>query len=256
MALILLSPAKSFDEARGLGKATTTPRFLAETGDLAEHCRALGAEGLRSLMKISPALADLNARRFAEFTTRPDPAIAHAAGLLFDGDAYQTLDLASCPAEATARAARHLRILSGLYGLLRPTDAILPYRLEMGKPLETSRGRGLYRFWGTRIAEAIATDAAEIEARFILNLASEEYAKAACLPRQSLEVVTPRFLELRGGAPKVISFSAKRARGAMTRWVLEEGIESCETLRDFSWSGYRFAPEISTPRAPSFLRSS
>ncbi|ARE40486.1 UPF0246 protein YaaA [Rhodovulum sp. P5] len=203
-------------------------------------------------MKVSPAIAELNAGRFAAWS--PNAEGRQAAGDMFDGDAFKELELATLDEFARAEAARRLRILSGLYGLLRPTDAVCAYRLEMGRKLPGHPAGTLYAFWGTKIAEALVADAADVGTKTILNLASEEYASAidrAALGNLSL--ISPRFEEERGGVRKVIAVSAKRARGAMARWVLENGVTESADLTAFTVGGYAFDPESAVDR-PVFVR--
>ncbi|MBE3640532.1 YaaA family protein [Mangrovicoccus algicola] len=250
--LILLSPAKNMNETRGAGLAASEPRLLDAAQELAGVARGWSEAEIAGIMQVSPAIAALNAGRFAGWTR--DGGLA--AALTFDGDVYRDLDFATLDEYAQRAADRRLRILSGLYGLLRPLDAIHPYRLEMGRKLPGHPAGTLYRFWGARIAETIRADAAAAGTGTVLNLASEEYAKA--VDRRALgdlAVVSPRFEEQRGETRKVISFAAKRARGAMARWVLEEGIEDPADLQGFCVGGYAHDAEASTPGCPVFLRA-
>jgi cytoplasmic iron level regulating protein YaaA (DUF328/UPF0246 family) len=253
--LILLSPAKNLNEARAAGRATTSPRFLDAAGELAAVARRWSEEEIGQLMKVSPAIARLNAERFAAWSSETGPA--QAAGYIFDGDVYKHLEMTTMDDATLAEAARRLRMLSGLYGLLRPTDAVRAYRLEMGRKLPGHQAGTLYRFWGKKIAEAVKEDAAAIETDVILNLASEEYAKS--VDRSALgdfAMVEPRFEEERGGKRKVIAFSAKRARGAMARWVLTQGVTEPADLSAFDVGGYAYDPDASTRDRPVFARVS
>ncbi|MBJ3761408.1 YaaA family protein [Maribius pontilimi] len=250
--LILLSPAKNLNEARAAGRARTAPRFLDEAEELVSVARGWSAGDIEEIMKVSSAIADLNVERFATWDRDADLA----AGEMFDGDVYRHLELATLDDAGRSDAHRRLRILSGLYGLLRPADATHPYRLEMGRKLKGHEAGTLYRFWADKIARQIASDARDAGTDTILNLASAEYAKAVDRDAlDGLKLVEPRFEEDRGGKRKVIAVMAKRARGAMARWVLEQGIDDAEDLRGFSVGGYGFDPDASTAGQPVFVRS-
>ncbi|MBC7133949.1 MAG: peroxide stress protein YaaA [Roseovarius sp.] len=249
--LVVVSPAKKLDMTPVEGIATTRPAFAAEARELAQVARGLDAGGLERLMKISPALARLNAERFAAFGTMD----AKPAALAFAGDTYQGLEAGSLDADEMAWAQDHLRILSGLYGVLRPLDAIEPYRLEMGSRLATERGRTLYDYWGDRIARALKDQAATVGADTLVNCASQEYFGAVDLSALGLRVITPVFMEERGGAPKVVSFYAKRARGAMARFIIQRRLTDPQGLHDFDTGGYAHAPDLSSPDRPVFLRA-
>lgn len=251
--LVVVSPAKKLDMApASLGALRTTmPRFMEQAEDLAQVARHLSSADLQKMMKISPALGDLNADRFARFGTMERKAAVFA----FAGDTYRGLEAQSLDEDALHWSESHLRILSGLYGVLAPFDEIEPYRLEMGSRLETSKGKTLYEYWGARIGEALREDAAACAARFVLNCASQEYFRAVNTAALGLPVVTPTFLEDRPGGPKVVSFYAKQARGAMARYVMERRLEDPAELRHFDTGGYQFVPESSEPHQPVFLRS-
>ncbi len=252
--LIAVSPAKKLDWTER-DVATTAPRMADQAAILAERARALSAGDLKELMKISDALARLNAERFAEWRADPAPDAVRPAAWAFSGDTYKGLEMATLDEAAVEFADRHLRILSGLYGVLRPRDAIQPYRLEMGSRLKTERGRNLYEFWGARISAALAADARAAGTDVVVNCASQEYFGAVDEDALGLRVITPRFLDEKGGEAKVISFHAKRARGAMARFVCENRITDPEALKDFDAGGYAHAPEWSEPDAPAFYRS-
>ncbi|MEM7489362.1 MAG: peroxide stress protein YaaA [Pseudomonadota bacterium] len=245
--LTVISPAKSLD-LDPVDIPATEPRFGDETAKLLVTARRQGIGDLRRLMSISEDLARLNRDRFRDWDGAPEkPAI-----FAFAGDTYQGLDAATLSEDALRHAQVHLRILSGLYGLLRPLDALRPYRLEMGTRLKTRRGKDLYTFWGDRIARALAADAADVGAGHLLNCASQEYFRAVDLPALGLPVVTPTFLEDHPGGPKVIGFAAKRARGAMARFVAENRIDDPADLRAFRAGGYEW--QDSPVDAPVFLR--
>lgn len=248
--LVVLSPAKTLDLTPVGGLSATRPAFASDALELARAAGRLDAAGLRRLMKISDSLARLNARRFAEFGQMEEKP----AALAFAGDTYRGLEATSLDPDEMAWAQDHLRILSGLYGVLRPLDAIQPYRLEMGSRLETERGRTLYDFWSDRIARALAAQAAVIGADTLLNCASLEYFGAVDLAALGLRVITPVFMEDRAGGPGVVSFHAKRARGAMARFVIQRRLRDPEAISEFDTGGYRHCAAMSDPDRPVFLR--
>lgn len=251
--LVVISPAKKLDWSDAPSEATL-PRLQDQANLLAARARELSVDDLKRLMRLSDKLAVLNYGRFAALKDASTPENSRPAAETFAGDTYQGLDWASLDEDARRFGDGHLRILSGLYGLLRPRDAIQPYRLEMGTRLVTDRGRSLYDFWGDRIARALAEDASAVGAKMLLNCASQEYFGAVDTAALGLRVVTPRFLDEKNGKAKVISFHAKRARGAMARFVCEHRITSVEGLSDFDAGGYAYAPELSEPDAPAFFR--
>ena len=250
--LVVVSPAKRLDETAPRADEGTRPRFPDATARLVETARALDARGLEKLMHISPKLAALNVARFASIGSG---AGAKQAVEIFAGDTYTGLEARTLDADEMDYAQRHLRILSGLYGLLRPRDVIEPHRLEMGSRLANPKGRDLYAFWGDRIAEALNADAAEAGTDVLINCASVEYFTAADRPALSLRVITPAFLEDRPEGPKVMSFWAKQARGAMARFIVRNRLRDPQALVEFDTGGYRYRPEMSTPDRPVFLRS-
>ena len=251
--LILLSPAKNVDEKRAAGHAVTSPRFLAEAEEIVSVARGWSEDDISQIMKVSPAIAKLNVERFANWTREGDCA----AALLFNGDVYKELDFGTLDERGLSAASNRLRLLSGLYGLLRPTDAVRAYRMEMGRKCPGHPAGTLYKFWGSKIAEAVAQDAAELGTDTILNLASEEYGKGVDRTALGdLTVVSPRFEEDKGGKRKVVGIAAKRARGAMARWVLQDGIFDARDLEAFDVGGYAFDAESSNANQPVFVRVS
>jgi uncharacterized protein len=251
--LTVLSPAKSLDFSP-VTHAATAPRWQEEAVRLARTARNLTLRDLRALMDISDDLARLNRDRFRDFAADPAPDQTKPAVFAFAGDTYIGLDAKTLSDDDIAHAQDRLRLLSGLYGLLRPLDAIQPYRLEMGSRLHTRRGDTLYAFWGDRIARALKADAAAIGTDTLLNCASVEYFTAAQRPALRLRVITPTFLEEKGGKRSIVSFFAKRARGAMARFVIENRLTDPADLAGFTVGGYAFDPDQSTPDAPVFLR--
>ena len=207
-------------------------------------------------MRLSANLAQLNHDRFAAFATTPSADDLRPAAYAFDGDTYQGLEIRTMNPEDIAYAQDHLRILSGLYGVLRPLDGIQAYRLEMGSRLKTRHGASLYAVWGASIAQALRTQAEETGAQAILNCASAEYVTAVDPATLGLPVITPKFLEEKNGKATVVGFYAKRARGAMARYVMENRLTSGADLEAFTTGGYRFDPEASTPEQPVFRRPS
>ena len=252
--LVVISPAKRLDWTARPQVATTEPAFLKEAGTLAGHARQLTLGGLKGLMDLSDDLARLNRDRFRAFSDAPGPEETRPAIHAFAGDTYIGLEAATLDAETIAYAQRHLRILSGLYGVLRPLDAIQPYRLEMGSRLKTRRGRNLYDFWRDLPARALREAAQVGGSQVLVNCASQEYFGAVDQKRLGLRVITPGFFDLVDGAPKIVSFFAKKARGAMARFILERRIEDPDGLCDFASGGYRYDADRSTPDRPVFLR--
>ncbi len=250
--MILLSPAKSLDfTTPSPVKEFYLPRFLQqETAELAGILRTKSSADLAQLMRLSKALAELNYQRFQDYRVPFPPKQAKQAVFAFVGDVYQGLEATSLSAAELNRAQQSLRILSGFYGLLTPLDLILPYRLEMGTKLATTRGENLYRFWGGLLAKGINEEAPSV----ILNLASNEYFKAVPAKKLQALVIGPRFYDESKGQYKVISFLAKRARGLMTRWVLRQGATCEGDLKEFNLEGYRYSLQGSKPGQPLFIR--
>lgn len=247
--LVTLSPAKALDMTPGPDLPLTEPGFAAETAQLAGIARGLSAGDLGALMGLSDKLALLNADRFAALGTGP----RKQAALAFAGDTYKGLEAKTLDRDALDWAQDHLRILSGLYGALRPYDGIEAYRLEMGTKLANPSGQTLYAFWGAKIAEAL--NAAAGGAGALVNCASLEYFKAVDPKALKLRVITPVFLDQKGqAAPKTIGFYAKMARGAMARFIVENRLLDPAHLEEFDLGGYRFQPEASSAERPVFLR--
>ncbi|MGN7159933.1 peroxide stress protein YaaA [Sphingomonas sp. SAFR-052] len=238
--IAILSPAKTLDYDSPLPALPqhSMPRLPEQTGQIARGAARLGAAKLATLMKISPKLAELNARRYREFDGAPErPAL-----LAFAGDVYTGFDAKSLEEPGFAFAQDHVRILSGLYGLLRPMDVIRPYRLEMGTRWAPGRASDLYGFWGTRIADLLAQDVAASGDAVVLNLASQEYwhAVAGKLPGD-VRVIDVDFRENGPDGPRFVSFHAKRARGMMARWMCEHRVTDVDAMQGFDSDGYRFA---------------
>lgn len=249
----VVSPAKKLDMSPVDGITPTTPEFMAQARELAQVAQGLTVGDLQKLMHISENLAKLNADRFRDFGGMEAKPAVYA----FAGDTYQGFEATTLDADAIRWAQDHFGILSGLYGLLRPLDAIEPYRLEMGSRLKTAKGKSLYDYWGDRISQALNAAATDVGASVIVNCASQEYFGAVDMGALRPRVVTPQFLDSKDGAePKIISFHAKKARGAMARFILENRLTDPAGLRDFDTGGYAFVPEQSTQDRPVFLRES
>ncbi|MCA3446421.1 MAG: peroxide stress protein YaaA [Rhodobacter sp.] len=255
--LTVISPAKRLDLDPVTLPGTMTPSepaFAADAARLARAARRLSVAELRDLMAISEPLAALNRDRFKSFAAAPQPDQLHPAALMFAGDTYIGLEAKTLSEDALRWAQDRLRILSGLYGLLRPLDAIQPYRLEMGSKLATARAADLYGYWGTRLARALNAQAKTVGTGIVVNCASQEYFGAVDKSALKLRVITPVFLEDKAGDPKVVSFFAKQARGAMARFIAENRLTDPASLQDFDLGGYRFQPQRSDGDRWAFLR--
>ena len=239
--LFLLSPAKALDYDTPSGHVPhSQPLFIAQAAELVSVLCEKSPQQVASLMKLSDALAGLNAARYEAWSPTFNANNSKQAALAFNGDAYQGLDAKTLDAAQLAWAQQHLCILSGLYGVLRPLDWMQPYRLEMGTALVTGRGKNLYQFWGAQIADYLNARAAAEVSPVIVNLASEEYFKAVDRKALKARVVTCVFEEWRGDRYKVISFAAKRARGLMARYAIEHGLATVTQLEGFGTEGYGF----------------
>ncbi|THH41173.1 peroxide stress protein YaaA [Neolewinella litorea] len=240
--LILLSPAKTLDmspaEAGG-----TLPRMLADTHQLVDHLQQQSVSELGELMSISEKLAELNYERYQSFET--DKPAGKAALLAFKGDVYQDLEADDFTEREFAFAERQIRILSGLYGLLRPSDLMQPYRLEMGTRLANDRGNSLYAFWDHRITDLLNEDLAEDGTGLVLNLASKEYFRSIQEDRLNGRILNIHFKENRQGSYRIIPFNAKKARGRMARLITLEGIRTAEPLRELVVNDYVFREDLS-----------
>jgi len=255
--LMLLSPAKTLDyDTPVRTRLASTPQFLSESAGLMRALVKWSADDLARLMRISPALAALNVERYAAWRPECDTSNARQAVLAFNGDVYEGLQAATLSDVQLQWAQEHLVVLSGLYGVLRPLDLMRPYRLEMGTKLRTDRGATLYDWWGDTIAEYLNAQLATHASPWVLNLASEEYFKVVRLKVLRAPVVQCVFQDYKNGVWKLISFYAKRARGLMARYVIEQGVEEPQALRGFAAEGYAYAPEVSTDSRLVFRRCS
>jgi len=250
--ITVISPAKKLEfEGAQLKIDATEPDFKADAYSLSRTARRLSVAKLRKLMSISEPLAKLNQTRFKAFEESPTPEQVKPAALAFAGDTYTGLQADTFSADDLTYAQDHLRILSGLYGVLRPMDNIQPYRLEMGSRLATRRGKTLYQYWGVRLAEALNETGEEV----LLNCASVEYFSAVKLEALKMRVVTPVFMEERDGETKIVSFFAKKARGMMARYVMQNRIEDIDRIKGFDLGGYAFQPDQSDDERLVFSRA-
>lgn len=248
--LVVVSPAKKLNMDSVQGLTSTEPAFADHAEELAGVARALSVAELQKLMGLSLNLAQLNAERFAAFGSQQ----TKAAVLAFAGDTYQGLEAGSLDRDEMAWAQEHLRILSGLYGVLRPLDAIEPYRLEMGSRLKTGKGSTLYAFWADQLSQALNAQAAKTGAVVVVNCASQEYFGAVDLSALSPKIITPVFMERKAGRAKIVSFYAKKARGAMARYIVQHRLTDPEGLKDFDSGGYAYVPDQSDAQKWLFLR--
>lgn len=251
--LTVISPAKSLDWD-SVDIKTTAPEYQNDAISLAKTSRNLTLSALKDLMKISDDLAKLNRDRFKAFEEEPSAEVTKAAALAFNGDTYQGLEAKTLSAPDMAYAQDHLRILSGLYGLLRPLDAIQPYRLEMGSRLKTRRGKSLYDYWGTTISKALNEQGEAMNTDALVNCASQEYFGAADTKALKLRVITPVFMEVKDDRPRIVSFFAKRARGAMARHIVENRVTDIDGVQAFSSGGYAYDADLSDGDRIVFLR--
>lgn len=252
--IILLSPAKSLDFKPAQVPAWSMPRFLPQSKELIQEMKQRTETDLRDLMDVSSKIAELNVQRYQQFTFPFTAQNAKAAILAFKGDVYQGLKVDDFSAADLDFAQLHIRILSGLYGLLKPLDLIQPYRLEMGTRLRFKSYQNLYDYWGDRLTRTINQDLAESQGKVIVNLASQEYFAAVQPALLKGRLVHIKFLELRGDEYKFISFNAKKARGMMCRYMVKNRLHNVEDLQGFKENGYHFQPDQSTADEWFFIK--
>ncbi len=253
--IVLLSPAKSLDyESPLLTKRATKARFVDDSAELVSQLRSLSVEEVGQLMSISDKLAQLNHDRFASWERDFTKENSRAAILAFTGDVYQGMTLAEWSQEDFARAQQQVRILSGLYGVLRPLDLMQPYRLEMGTKFPNGRGKNLYEFWGSALTKSLNADLKKSGSDFVVNLASNEYFSAVKKGELAGELITPIFKDEKKGAFKIISFYAKKARGMMADFIVRNGLTEARDLEKFKTAGYRFSRGDSGDGTLVFLR--
>jgi len=253
--LTVISPAKSLDfESEVPSVRTTRPRFLSQSQQIIDQIKTLAPQDVGSLMKLSDKLAVLNFDRYQAFQTPFTKKNARPAVFAFRGDVYQGIDANSMSSEDLTFAQSHLRILSGLYGVLRPLDLMQAYRLEMGTKFETKTGKNLYEFWGEQLNQSINQELNKSDSKVLINLASNEYYKALKAKQLNHEIITPVFKDFKNDQYKVISFFAKKARGLMSRYIIQNRIDQPDALKDFRLGGYRFSKRLSNDKEFVFTR--
>ena len=251
--LVLLSPAKKLNEEKQLTDNCTNPIFVEESEKLIKSLRKYSPKKLGALMKLSLTLSELNVNRYSVWDLDHSKDVSPAA-LMFNGEVYAGLDAKSFSATEKKQAQNHLRILSGLYGLLKPYDLVHPYRLEMGTKLKTGRKNNLYEFWGDKIVDEVNAITASYKEEVLVNLASNEYFKALESKKLTTRIITPVFKDAKNGQYKIISFYAKKARGLMSRYIIDHRINDPEQLKNFDSEGYRFSVEMSEGDDWVFIR--
>jgi len=253
--LIVISPAKSLDfKTKSTTQEFTLPEFLNESEKLVAKLHKMSAKKLSDLMNISADLGNLNYERYQTWHLPFTPENAKQAVLAFNGDVYTGLDAPTLSEKKLKLAQQKLRILSGLYGVLKPLDLMQPYRLEMGTKFGVGRAKDLYSFWGDKITKKIQKAIDESGSKILINLASNEYFKSIDAKKMDAEIITPSFKDMKNGEYKMISFFAKKARGLMTRFILENDIENACDLQAFDAEGYVFNPRLSKQGQPVFTR--
>jgi len=253
--LTVISPAKTLDyETAPITDISTLPEFTDHAAELIQQLRELSVQDVAALMKLSDKLSALNVARYESWQPVYTTENAKQALLAFKGDVYTGLDAESFNAADLEFAQQNLRMLSGLYGLLKPLDLMQPYRLEMGTKFANSRGKDLYAFWGSIITEKLNEQLAEQGSDVLVNLASNEYFKAVKKKELKARIITPVFKDQKNGQYKIISFYAKKARGLMSRYIIQNQINDPEQLKDFDLEGYRFAETMSEGDTLTFIR--
>ena len=254
--LIVLSPAKTLDYTVDAKSNHTAPQFLSQSSKLIKTLKEKEPKDIASLMGLSDKLASLNFDRYQSWkAAKTVSSDAKPSMLVFKGDVYQGLEANKFNAKQIKFAQKHLRILSGLYGILRPMDVIKPYRLEMGTKLKTEKGKNLYEFWGNSVQDNVVDDLTSQKSDLLINLASKEYFSVLGKMPEYINVVSPVFKDFKNGEHKIISFYAKRARGLMAKWIIENNIKDFEKLSKFNLDGYYFSKKDSTVTEPVFLRN-
>lgn len=252
--LLLLSPAKDLAKETPLVKGTTSPVLLDDATTLVAKLKTLSAKKLADLMDLSLKLGELNRERYAQWRPPFTAKNARPAAFTFNGEVYRGLDARSLSADDLRFAQHHLRILSGLYGVLRPLDLIQDYRLMMGTPFGVGRTKNLYGFWSDRITDVLKKDLKSVGGDTVVNLASSEYFKAVDTKKLGARVITPTFKDKVGAGYKVVMVFAKQQRGAMARHIIQHRLLKPEELKAYDGDGYRFVPEESTADEWLFLR--
>ncbi len=253
--LIVISPAKTLDfETESITKKHSQPSLLDDSALLIKQLKQYSPNEISSLMKISDKLGALNFTRFNDWKRPFTKNNSKQALLAFKGDVYAGLEAETFSESDFAFAQQHLRILSGLYGILRPLDLIQAYRLEMGTHLENKRGNDLYQFWDDKITKVINSDLKKVKSNYLINLASNEYFKSVQTENLKAEIITPVFKDYKNGQYKIISFFAKKARGMMSSYIIKNKITDIEQIKQFKQSGYKFSKSESDDRNLVFRR--
>lgn len=254
--IILVSPAKTLDfETPPLIDDNTQPLFLDDSQVLIDQLRKLPPAKVGKLMNISDKLAQLNSQRFKEWKQPLSPGDAKQSLFAFQGDVYTGLEADTMKKNDVKFAQKHLRILSGLYGVLRPLDLMLPYRLEMGTKLVNKRGQNLYQFWGDSVTDVLNAELDNMKKPIVVNLASNEYFKVVNKHKLTTDIISPVFKDKKNGEFKLISFFAKKARGMMARYIIDNRILKPTDLQDFNTAGYKYNKKLSTDNEPVFTRN-
>lgn len=253
--ILVISPAKTLDyEPQTFTKKSTTPDFLDDSQELIDKLSKMSTAQVAKLMGISDKLAQLNVQRYREWEVPFTAENAKQAVLAFKGDVYQGFEFDAWKAADFTFAQKHLRILSGLYGVLRPLDLMQPYRLEMGTKLKTGRGKNLYEFWGRTITDALNEVIRSTRSKAFVNLASNEYFDSVQSDDLKAPIITPVFKDEKNGKYKIISFFAKKARGMMANYIVRNRVTKPDKLREFDVAGYRFDPDSSDDHTFTYLR--
>lgn len=253
--IAVISPAKKLNfNAESPIKAFTQCDFLDESKKLVDKAKDYTVDDIMKLMSVSENIANLTVQRFQDWKLPFDEQNAKQAALAFNGDTYTGLDAETFSQDDFNYSQEHLRILSGLYGLLRPLDLIQPYRLEMGTTMNNSKGKNLYEFWGTKISEQLNRDINNNKSKYIVNCASDEYFKVIDFPTLNVPVIKPIFKDVKNGVPKVISFFAKRARGMMSKYIIKNRVQSIDDLHGFNDNGYAFQSDQSENHELVYIR--
>ena len=253
--IIVLSPAKTLDYDFESNNKHSVPSFLGQSSKLIKQLKQNEPKDIASLMGLSAKLASLNYDRYQSWTASKKASDdSKPSMLVFKGDVYQGLQAEDLTKRELDFAQKHIRILSGLYGILKPLDLMKPYRLEMGTKLETSEGKNLYEFWGNKIQKNVLEELKKQKSDLLINLASKEYFSVLGKMPEDVNVVSPTFKDYKNGKYKIISFYAKKARGLMARWIIQNKVKDFEDLANFNVDGYKYSKAESTATTPVFLR--
>ena len=253
--LIVISPAKTLDYSTPpITKKFTIPDYLDDSQELINRARNYSTLDISEIMAVSTKIAELNFERFKDWHTPFTPENAKQAVLAFKGDVYTGLDAETLKAADFTYAQKHLRILSGLYGLLRPLDLMQPYRLEMGRKIETDRGKNLYEFWGNTITDGLNKQLKKSGSSYLINLASNEYFKSVKPKLLNAEIITPAFKDFKNGEYKMMGVYAKKARGMLSRYIIENKLTNIDDIKQFDLDGYVFNKKLTDGNTWVFTR--